>query len=162
MGEGTVAQGACHSFLHIGIRCKATRTDVWADGGPDVAGFTAEGICHSPDGFACDIRCGAPPAGMNSAYGSGNRIIEQNRGAVGGEHHQGKARRVGDQTVALRVVAVGNASRGVGCQNGSAGSKRCFWGQNPGRFLKCGSFLPHSRLYRPDGRPGSGNQRSRY
>ena len=79
---------------------------IGADGRPDIGRITAEVANHGLHGFRADLPGGTPPAGMGSAHGAGNGIMEQNRGAVGGEYHQGHPGVVCYQGIALGIIPV--------------------------------------------------------
>ena len=50
-----------------------------------------------------------PPARVGGAHRAGDRIVEQQRGAVSGEDHQGNTGGIGYQAVALGVIPVAQA-----------------------------------------------------
>ena len=101
---GLMAQGVPHGGGNILVGLKAAGADGGAYGTQYVFRLCAEGVVHFKGGF-CRQTHGCPtPTGVDGTNGVVHGVIEQNCAAVGGKHHQGEARAVGDEGIYIRIV----------------------------------------------------------
>ena len=100
------AQSGPEGRGHIGVGLKAALADVGTDGGVDIGRIAAVFGRHGIHGLFDDPRGGAPPPGMDRAHGAGDRIPQEDGGAVGSEDHQARARLIGDEGVAFWIFMV--------------------------------------------------------
>ena len=103
-GVHFLPKGFQKSLGHVGIGLKVALADIWPHGTAQVLRLASiEGFhfLHHPGGNA---QGSAPPSGVSPAYGTRHRIVEEDGGAVRGEDHQGGARSIRHQSIAVRQV----------------------------------------------------------
>ena len=103
-GENLFAEGGQQRIGYVGIGFKVAETDVRTNGGVDIFCLAAEIFNHGGYSFRSDGGNSAAPAGMGSAHSAGDRIVKQQRGAVGGKHCQCNTGVIGHQCVTFRIV----------------------------------------------------------
>ena len=100
------AVGLQHGGGHIAIGLKVALGNIGPDGSADILRLTAEIFNHGCHGLPADVLSRAPPARVGRAHSPGDRVVQQKRRTVGGEHQQGHAGGVRHQRVTLGVVPV--------------------------------------------------------